>query len=74
MKRSCGIYEVKSKSGRISYKIFADGEEMQLFLAKNKGKTCDITPIFTAGEYREYPDTQVRRLSDDEIKRYMSKR
>ena len=66
MKRPCGIYEVKNKSGRISYKIFADGED--------KDKTCDIAPVFTAGEYKEYPNTQVRKLSSDEIKRYMSER
>ena len=74
MKRPCGIYEVKKKSGSISYKIFADGEELRLFLAKNKDKTCDIAPVFTAGEYKEYPNTQVRKLSSDEIKRYMSER
>lgn len=74
MKRPCGIYEVKSKSGRISYKIFADEEERRLFSAKNKDKTCGAIPVFTAGEYREYPDTQVRKLTPDEIKKYMSER
>ncbi len=74
MKRPCGIYEVKSKGGRISYKIFAGGEERRLFLAKNNDKTCSSAPVFTAAEYREYPDTQVRRLTSDEIKKYMSER
>lgn len=72
MKRPCGIYEVKSKSGRISYKIFADDEERRLFLAKNRDKTCGAMPVFTAGEYRENPKTQVRRLTPEEIKKYMS--
>lgn len=39
MKKACGIYEIQSESGRISYKIFADSEELQLYLKKNKGKS-----------------------------------
>lgn len=75
MKKSCGIYEVKSENGRLSYKIFADVEDLQLYLKKNKGKICDsMTPVFTAGEYREYANTQVRKLTVDEIQKYVSER
>lgn len=35
MKKSCGIYELKSENGRPSYKIFADSEDLQLYLNKN---------------------------------------
>ena len=28
MKKSCGIYEIKSSNGRVSYKIFTDTEEL----------------------------------------------
>lgn len=45
MKKTCGIYEIKSESGRYSYKIFADIEGLHLYLKKNKGKTCLITFI-----------------------------
>lgn len=75
MKKSCGIYELKSESGRLSYKIFADNEDLQLYLKKNKGKTCeDRNPIFIVKEYREYENTQVRKLSSEEIQKYMSER
>lgn len=74
-KKSCGIYEIKSKNGRLSYKIFADAEELQAYLKRNKEKTCESgTPAYTAGQYREYANTQVRRLSSDEIQKYIAER
>ena len=70
-KKPCGIYE----KGRLSYKIFRDGQELLKYLKKNKGKTCEkMEPVFKLEEYREYPNTEVRRLSPDEIKKYMSER
>ena len=75
MKKSCGIYELKSENGRLSYKIFADREDLQLYLKKNKGKTCeDMNPIFIVEEYSEYANTQIRKLTSDEIQKYMSER
>ncbi len=75
VKRSCGIYEITSKNGRISYKIFASADDLQTFLKKNKDKVCkDMKSIFSVCKYLEYPDTQVRRLSDFEIEKYMSER
>ena len=75
LKRSCGIYEIKSEDGRNSYKIFADNNDLQLYLKKNKGKTCaNMEPVFTVKEYKEYTDTQVRKLTSDEIRKYMSER
>ena len=75
MKKPCGIYELKSESGRLSYKIFVDSESLQLYLKKNKGKTCkDMKPVFMIEEYREYANTQIRKLTSDEIQKYMSER
>ncbi|HHZ06977.1 MAG TPA: hypothetical protein GX401_09420 [Clostridiales bacterium] len=75
MKKPCGIYELKSENGRLSYKIFADSEDFQLYLNKNKGKTCeDMKPIFIVEKYREYANTQIRKLSSDEIRKYMAER
>lgn len=75
MKKPCGIYELKSEDGRLSYKIFADSEDLQLYLKKNKGKACkDMTPVFIVEEYREYANTQIRKLTSDEIRKYMSER
>lgn len=75
MKKSCGIYELKSEKGRTSYKIFSSNEELRLYLKKNKEKICGkMEPVFKVEEYREYPDTQVRKLTFDEIKKYMLER
>lgn len=75
MKKSCGIYEIKSENGRMSYKIFADKKDLQLYLIKNSGKKCEsMAPVFAVEEYREYGSTQVRRLTFDEIRKYMSER
>ena len=66
---------LKSEDGRSSYKIFADSNDLQLYLKKNKGKTCAKTePVFTVNGYKEYADTQVRKLTSDEIRKYMSER
>ena len=75
MKKSCGIYAIKSKNGRSSYKIFADCEDLQAYLSKNKDKICEATaPVFQVEEYKEYPDTQIRKLTSAEIQKYMSER
>lgn len=74
-KKPCGIYELKGEKGRISYKIFADHKDLQMYLTKNKGKACEtMKPVFSIKEYKEYPNTQVRKLTADEIKKYMSER
>ena len=74
-KKPCGIYELKDANGRLFYKIFADSKDLQLYLKKNKGKTCeDMKPIFIVEEYREYKGTQIKKLTSDEIQKYMSER
>ncbi len=74
-KHPCGIYEMVGENGRKSYKIFADNEEMLQYLKKNKGKTCTGgEPLFLVEEYREYEKTQVRKLTSEEIQKYMSER
>lgn len=75
MKKSCGIYEIKSENGRFSYKIFEDEESLKIYLKRNKGKTCEtMKPVFIVDEYREYENTEVRKLTPDEVDRYISER
>lgn len=58
MKKPCGLYEIKSENGRLSYKIFVGSEELQLYLKKNKGKMCEsMSLVFIVEEYREYINT-----------------
>lgn len=72
-KKACGIYEIENSKGRVSYKIFPDNDELSAYLKKNKDKKCELMkPVFTIGEYKEYPHTQVRMLKANEIERYMS--
>jgi hypothetical protein len=75
MKKSCGIYEIKNEKGRCSYKIFADREDLELYLKKSRGKTCDaMTPLFRVEEYKEFANTQVRKLTAEEINQYLAER
>lgn len=74
-KKPCGIYEIKSENGRFSYKIFEDGESLKTYLKRNKEKTCEtMKPVFIVDEYCEYKNTQVRKLTPDEVDRYISER
>ena len=74
-KKPCGIYEILSENGRLSYKIFEDEESLKIYLKRNKGKTCEtMKPVFIVEEYQEYENTQVRKLTPEEVERYMSER
>lgn len=75
MKKSCGIYEIKNANDRISYKIFAETDELNDFLKKNKNKSCEnMSPLFSMEEYKEYSNTKVRKLTSAEIEKYMAER
>ena len=75
MKKSCGIYEIKSEKGRASYKIFPDVKDLELYQKNNKGKVCEtMKAAFMVEEYKEYETTEVRKLNSDEIEKYMSER
>ena len=74
-KQPCGIYEIENSNGKKSYKIFPSYNDVLLFLKKNKDKQCKHTvPLFTIGEYKEYPHTQIRKLTAAEARQYMSER
>nr|WP_024999295.1 hypothetical protein [Prevotella falsenii] len=75
MKKPCGIYEIKDGRGRCSYKIFADKQDLELYLKKNKGKTCNaMSPLFSMEEYKEFANTQVRQLTAEEARQYLAER
>ena len=74
-KKPCGIYEIENSKGKKSYKIFASYDDVLIFLKKNKDKKCkQNAPLFTVGEYKEYPHTQIRMLTSAEVRQYMSER
>jgi len=75
IKKPCGIYEIQSDKGRVSYKIISNLENLEIYLQKNKDKSCiKMIPIFSAIEYIEFSQTQVRKLKGNEIRKYMSER
>lgn len=74
-KKCCGIYEIVSKSGRKSYKIFIDDMEMLDYLKKNKDKVCtNNKALFRANEYKDFPNTEIRKLTKKEAEDYWNKR
>lgn len=44
-------------------------------MKKNKDKSCNgMAPVFRQKEYQEFPGTQVRRMTEEEIEKYMDER
>lgn len=75
MKKCCGIYEIKNTKGRTFYKIFADENELHSYLKTNKDKTCPAdTALFSQNEYREFPNTKVKKLTAAEVRAYLNER
>ena len=73
--KACGIYELRNEKGHLFYKIFVDDEELKLYVNKNQKKNCEqMKPVFIVEEYKEYANTQVRKLTFAEVQKYMSKR
>lgn len=69
--KACGIYEIK-KQGRVSYKIFADTRELEVYLLKHKGTSCETMKVsFQIPSFMIYPNTQIRNLNDEEIEQYL---
>lgn len=75
MKQPCGIYEIVTDKGRASYKIFADEEDLRSYLAKNKGKFCPkMAPCFIKDDYEEFSETQIRKLTSEQVETYLLER
>lgn len=72
MKQACGIYEIISKNGRKSYKIFANNKDLEIYLSKNKDKSCvSKASVYHRDVFHEYPNSQIRKLTAEEVKQYM---
>lgn len=75
LKKACGIYELKSAGGRVFYKIFAGTDDLCRYLEKNRDKLCEKKdPVFSINEYKAFPNTEIRKLTDGEIEQYLSER
>lgn len=72
-KKSCGIYEIINSKERKSYKIFADVEDLRIYLDKNKDKSCKLMqPVYMKEKYQDFPHTKVKLLNKEEIEQYIS--
>ena len=69
----CGIYELQDKkSGRKSYKIYSNKEDLRKYLKSNPGKTCNtMEPVYMSECYMPVKEGQIRRLKDGEIEKYL---
>ncbi|MEG0256194.1 MAG: hypothetical protein RR554_10885 [Vagococcus sp.] len=72
LKKECFIYEIKLDKERRSFKIFSDKSELTAYLKKNKDKKCNKVPVFKTGDYQEFPNTEVRKLTSEEVNFYMT--
>ena len=71
-KTNCGIYEITASHGRKSFKIFRDEFTLKEYLEKNRGKSCTaMRPVYKRPEYREFPHTEIRRLTAAEAEAYI---
>ncbi|MBM7623666.1 hypothetical protein [Sporohalobacter salinus] len=73
IKGPCEIYEITDeKSGRKSYKIYPNKEELEEYLSKNFKKVCkSMEPIYTSDEYKPVEKEQIKYLDEDEVKKYL---
>ncbi|WP_370590135.1 hypothetical protein [Candidatus Vagococcus giribetii] len=71
LKEPCSVYEIKLDKERKAYKIFATKAELVAYLKKDKNKKSNKVPVFQTNKYQEYPGTEVRKLTQDEMISYM---
>lgn len=72
MKKACGIYELQQMNGRISYKIFSKEKELLHYLKQHQDRSCKtMKPVYKVEEFKEYPNSQIRKLTSDEIQLYL---
>lgn len=51
----------------------AQNRGLRVYLRKNKDKSCEtMVPVFQVEEYKEYPNTQIWKLTFDKIQKYMA--
>ncbi len=74
LKKECFIYEIRLDKERHTYKIFSCKNELIAYLKKNKDKKCNKVPVFKTGEYKEFPNTEVRKLTPEEVNYYLTNR
>ena len=71
-KKSCGIYEIVSSKNRVSYKIFVDSKMFDIYMNKNKDKSCKMgEPVYRREGYTTFENTTIKYLNQEEIEQYL---
>ncbi|TLG76770.1 hypothetical protein [Culicoidibacter larvae] len=74
-KSSCGIYQIQDQNGRLAYKVFPSDKALTSYLNKHKTKQCiSMQAVYRNGAYREFPNTQIRKLKQQEVEKYLLER
>lgn len=73
--KPCGVYEVRSASGRASFKIFASREDLDAYLARNPDKSCPrLEPLIEHKTFRAAKHADIRMLGSEEVERYLEEK
>ena len=71
----CGIYEIIYKRGEKRYRVFKNADELKKQLKSNKNIKCDnFEPVYISKKHIPVKDNQVRRLTEEEVQRYLAER
>lgn len=72
---NCGVYEVTSIAGRIFFRIFVDDHGFEEYLRFNPvRRSTKVRAVFRRQGFRNYPHTQIRKLTPAEVERYLKEK
>ena len=71
----CGIYELIYPNGAKRYRIFETQDKLKASLKKNGHIRCEnFKPVYISDHYVPVADSQIRRLSEAEVQKYLEER
>lgn len=71
----CGIYEITYSRGENRYRIFKHADELKSFLKRTPTVKCKrFEPVYISERVVPVTEDQVRRLSQEEVEKYLQER
>jgi len=74
LKHSCEIYEIKLNRDRSIFKIFQNKNEVHMYIKQHKPIKFIKKPVFKTSMYQDFPKTEVRKLTKEEVAFYIIER
>lgn len=71
---NCGIYEIISSNGRKAYKIFSQQVDFETYLKQHNKSATQMTPVYQKAHFEEFPESDIRYLTADELAAYLQER